>query len=186
MRFRYGSAAIIVALITLSGCGATGAGAGAEPSPTGMSHAEVLAIGKQIAQCIRDQGVVEFPDPIVNEGGQLELPDNAEAEIEGRYPEATLQQAQQACQSLFDQLPESALKGQGSDDPNGPGPEDVEALRAWAKCARENGIPEWPDPKSDGSFPVAGTPLEREGKSDRMRAVFDACQQYWDGGITFS
>jgi hypothetical protein len=75
-----------------------------------MSDAEVLAIGRQIAQCIRDQGIVEMPDPIVDENHHIQLPEGAEEQIEGRYPEATLQQAQQACQSLFDQLPESAVR----------------------------------------------------------------------------
>ena len=42
------------------------------------------------------------------------------------------------------------------------------------------------DPKADGSFPVAGTPLAAEGKSARLLAVFQACSKYWDGGISYS
>jgi hypothetical protein len=182
---RYATAALI--LITLAACGTNGAGAGAGPSPTAMSNAEVLALGKQVAQCFRDNGIPEFPDPIVDDHGQLQLPNNMEAQIEELYPQQALEQAQQACQSLFDQLPESAIRGEGeSTDPDAPGPEDVDALRRWAACARENGIPEWPDPKADGSFPLAGTALGAEGKSERMRRVFEACQQYWSGGITYS
>jgi hypothetical protein len=189
MTVRFGGV-LLVALVTLAGCGALGSGGGAAPSPTPMSDAEVLAIGKQIAQCFREQGIVEIPDPIVDEHHRLQLPGDAQTEIESRYPKSTLDEAQQACQSLFDQLPESAMRGgpeQGANpDEKYPGPEDIDALRAFAACARENGIPEWPDPKADGSFPVRGTALAEEGKSERMRHVFDACADKWSGGITFS
>jgi len=173
-------------LLTLAACGAGGPGAAAGASPTAMSNADVLALGKQVAQCFRDNGIPDFPDPIVDDHGQLQLPDNMEAQIEDVYPAQVLERAQQACQSLFDQLPESAIGGGGDSDSDAPGPGDVEALRQWAACARQNGFPDWPDPKADGSFPLMGTPLEAEGKSQRMLAVFEACRQYWDGGFTIS
>ena len=155
-------------------------------APTTISNADVLAIGKQVAQCIRDNGIPDFPDPIVDDNGQLQLPSNTEDQIENAYPQQVLERAEQACQSLMDQLPESAIGGGGDSDADAPGPGDVEALRQWAACARQNGFPDWPDPKADGSFPLLGTPLETEGKSQRMAAVVEACKQYWDGGFTIS
>ena len=187
----FGSA-VLVALVTLTGCGVLGSGGGASPSPTPMSDAEVLAIGKQIAQCIRDQGIVEMPDPIVDENHHIQLPEGAEEQIEGRYPEATLQQAQQACQSLFDQLPESAVRsgdngGDGNDPGDrAPGPGDMDALRAFAQCVREQGIPDWPDPGADGRFPVSSTPLADQAKSPRLIAAYEACTKYWSGQVAFS
>ena len=174
----------VVALIALAACGTNGPGA--EPAPTSMPEAEVLALGKQIAQCFRDQGIVELPDPIVDEQGRLQFPDNVEAEIEGRYPASALEQAQQRCQSLFDQLPESAIRGESTTDDDMPGPEDFEALTAWAECLRANGIPEFPDPKPDGTFPLVGTPLEGQMKSPRLAAATDKCDQHWGGRITIS
>jgi hypothetical protein len=184
----FGSA-LLVALVTLAGCGVLGSRGGPAPSPTPMSDAEVLAIGQQIAQCIRDQGIVEMPDPIVDENHHIQLPEGAEEQIEGRYPEATLQQAQQACQSLFDQLPESAVRSSGGGSDGGdrsPGPGDLEALRAFAGCVREQGIPDWPDPRADGSFPVIGTPLGEQAKSPRLIAAYQACARYWEGQVSFS
>jgi hypothetical protein len=148
----------------------------------------VLALGRQIAQCFRDNGIPDFPDPVV-EQGHLRLPGDQESEIQSRYPEQTLQQVQSACQSLIDRLPDSAMSGEesgGDTDTSGPGPEDVDALRQWAECLRQNGFPDWPDPKADGSFPLHATPIETEGKSDRMLAAWHACQQYWSGGIRVS
>ncbi len=179
MRLLQGCAAAAM-LLTLAACGAGG------PAQNTISNADVLALGKQLAQCYRDNGVPEFPDPYVDENGQLQLPTNMEEQIEDLYPQQVLERAQLACQSLFDQLPESAIGGGGGSDADAPGPGDVEALRQWAACARQNGFPDWPDPKADGSFPLMGTPLEAEGKSQRMLAVFEACRQYWDGGFTIS
>jgi hypothetical protein len=183
--------ALLVTFVTMTSCGLIGSGNGPAPSPTPMSDAEVLAIGKQIAQCIRDQGIVEMPDPIVDENHHIQLPEGAEEQIEGRYPEATLQQAQQACQSLFDQLPESAVRDGGSGgggDPGdrSPGPQDMEALRAFAQCVREQGIPEWPDPGADGRFPVSTGPLAGQAKSPRLIAAYEACTKYWNGQVSFS
>ena len=91
------------------------------------------------------------------------------------------------CQSLFDQLPESAIRG-GSESSGDdlPGPEDVEALKAFAACIRANGIPEWPDPKPDGTFPLIGTPLEGQGKTPRMSVAYEACAEHWGGRISAS
>jgi hypothetical protein len=50
---------------------------------------------------------------------------------------------------------------------------------------RENGVPEWPDPNADGSFP-SGSVLETEGKSPRIVAGFRACQQYYSGKLRTS
>jgi hypothetical protein len=62
-----------------------------------------------------------------------------------------------------------------------PSAQDMANLRHFAQCMRDNGIPEWPDPKPDGTFPIIGTPLEAEGKSQRVLGGMNACQQYAEG-----
>jgi hypothetical protein len=49
---------------------------------------------------------------------------------------------------------------------------------------REHGIPEFPDPKADGTFPIIGTPLENAGNSEAARSAMDACKVIYDGKIT--
>jgi hypothetical protein len=150
-----------------------------------MSDAEILAIGKQAAACVRENGIPAFPDPYVDHG-RLKLPQGQEQELEGKYSQQLLDQAMQACKSILDKLPDSAIREEGGNDDHAPGPGDVEALRKFAQCMRENGVPEFPDPKADGTIPLRGTPLENEGKSQRMIAGFQACQQYWSGGLAVS
>jgi hypothetical protein len=178
--------AVVLALVVLAACGSPAASGGSpEPSSTTLPDAQLLALGKEVAQCFRQNGIPTFPDPTI-EQGRLTLPDNAMSQIETQYARDVLDQAQHACQSMMDRIPQSQIQGGGSGDRREPGPGDVDALRQWAACVRQHGIPDWPDPKADGSFPLRGTPLETEGKSPRMQQAAQACQQYWSGGITAS
>lgn len=140
-----------------------------------MTDAQILSIGRQAAQCIREHGLSNFPDPVVS-AGQLTLPNEDEA-----LSAPGAQAAVAACRSILDRLPPSAL---GEDDR--PGPEDVSQLVKFAQCIREHGVPDWPDPKADGTFPLTGTAVGREVKSPRVQQAMDACKQYWDGGISAS
>ena len=139
-----------------------------------------------MAQCARAHGQPNFPDPVVNsEGDDIEfnLPNQGDVKVVfqslERFPE---------CKSILDQMSAvSKTKKRGRRSRVGdPGPKDVPALRNFAKCMRQHGLPEWPDPKADGSFPLSGTPLQAEGKSNRIVTAADACKQFWSGRILSS
>ena len=80
----------------------------------------------------------------------------------------------------------------GDDDPSGgdgdrPSQQEMEdAMLAYAKCMREQGIDGFPDPKPDGTFPLLGTPLENEGKSERVLTALEACKHLYDKKIALS
>ncbi|WP_157181329.1 hypothetical protein [Actinopolymorpha alba] len=158
---RYGAAVVLVA--ALSGCGSGGSGEAGAGSDQ-MSDAQVLGIGKELAQCIRQNGIPDFPDPSVRDG-TLAMPEN--------QPEAALDKAMEACRTIAAKLPQSADSEDISAD-------DIVKLRKWARCLRANGVPEWPDPKGDGSFPIKDTALD--GKSERLLRARKECDQYWDKG----
>ncbi|MEV0820025.1 hypothetical protein [Nonomuraea rubra] len=151
-----------IALLAASAACASGGGAG--PGSDTMSDAEILTIGKELAQCMRQNGAPEFPDPTVRDG-QLVMPQN--------QPADQVDKALAACESITRKLPQTAVGDQYSDA-------EIAQLRKFAQCIRENGIPEWPDPKSDGSFPIVGTPLD--GKTERVQRARQACTQHWDKG----
>jgi hypothetical protein len=149
-----------------------------------MSDAQILAIGRELAQCVRDHGLPELQDPKL-ENGQLVVPGLDEMD------EATKQRGEQAleqCRHIMNRLPPAVLGESGpSNDRNRASAEDVPKLRKFAECVRNNGVPEWPDPKPDGTFPGGeDSPLVREGKSPRIVAAMQACRQYWDGSISIS
>jgi hypothetical protein len=60
---------------------------------------------------------------------------------------------------------------------------DVAKMRQYAQCMRQHGISDFPDPRADGVFDLAGTSLANDPKSQRMRDANDACQQYQTGNM---
>lgn len=174
-------------LVTLAACsGGPAASPAATPS---MSEADLLAIGKELVQCMRDNGLPDIPDPYV-EKNRLKLPEGEQEAMEDKYTEQQFDTAEQACQSVADKLPQGAIEnGEGEKGAGpAPGPGDVEALTKFAECLRQNGVPEWPDPAADGRFPLQGTPLEKENPEDspRLKGALEACRQHWTGGIAIS
>ncbi|HYN96725.1 MAG TPA: hypothetical protein VES42_23035, partial [Pilimelia sp.] len=61
---------------------------------------------------------------------------------------------------------------QGGAQPAG----DVAALTAFARCMRGKGVPDFPDPRPDGRFPIAGTSVEG-GKTPALARALAACRQ---------
>jgi hypothetical protein len=84
------------------------------------------------------------------------------------------QAAQDACQPILDRLPAAARKN------SPPTPEELRGLLGFAQCMRENGLPEWPDPQADGTFPLP-EPLRSEGKSPRLVTAERACEHFISG-----
>jgi hypothetical protein len=177
---------VLTGLLVLAGCG-SGKGADAAPSASpSMSDAQIQTIINQLVQCIRDNGAPGMPDVKVQNGRVVDPDENAVDDATKQNFDSALT----ACASIKNKLPPSVF-GEGSDGQDRtqrqlPTAEDLPALRKFAQCMRDNGIPEWPDPKADGTFPIVGTALESEGKSPRIVNAAHGCQQYWSGGITFS
>lgn len=107
------------------------------------------------AQCVRDNGYAEFPDPDA-EGGFKFLIDPGSAP---RFHAAT-----QACRDL---APEG-MRDEGVT------PEQLDALIKLSQCVRENGVPEFPDPGPKGNYDLSGTGI---GPGDaRLDAAMAACR----------
>ena len=117
------------------------------------------------AQCMRDNGVPEFPDPGPDGGLRIgsEVDPNS----------AAFQNAQQACQDL---APQGAGGGGGA-------PLDSAKVAEWAQCIRDNGVPSFPDPEINGGtmqldFGAAG--ISRDDPA--FQGAMDACRAKWPGG----
>jgi hypothetical protein len=171
-------AGVLLAAPVVTACGAHGAGGQPAASPSAMSDAQILALGRELAQCVREHGVPGLPDPTV-ENGRLILPDSATDNI----PEGQGNAAMAACQSIVDRLPSSALGDKGDASRAPLSAADLAKARQLAQCLREHGLTDFPDPGADGVFDLTGTSMANEGKSDRMRVAFDACKQYDVPGI---
>lgn len=146
-----------------------------------MSDAQILAIGRQYAKCLRDHGLTDFPDPVY-QGGHLMMPAGANNDPNGD-PKARMQQnpaAVQACESILNQLPASITHGQN----HTPSAQEMQGIRQYSQCMRQHGVPEWPDPLPNGDFPLS-TPLQQEAdskSSQRILTANDACKHFTNDG----
>ncbi|GAA3840497.1 hypothetical protein GCM10022226_73720 [Sphaerisporangium flaviroseum] len=170
-------ASVVLAAAAIALCSAacsTGGPAQASPTPT-PSRDDVqreLAIKKRFAQCGREHGYPAMRDPVI-ENGEVHFP-----AVPGMTKEKMIALEEiPECRKILNEMP--SLTDRNRPNP----PADAATMRKtrqYAQCLRKNGVPEFPDPKPDGSFPVSGTPLESEIKppSQRMEAARKACVKY--------
>ncbi|RRR99336.1 hypothetical protein [Glycomyces terrestris] len=114
------------------------------------------------SECMRDNGVPEFPDPEQNEGGGISLGLNEDVDPESEEFKA----AEEACE---DQRPQP----NGGEDLD---PEVYEALLAYSECMRENGVPGFPDPEPNGGIMMNSDELGVDPQGEEMQAAQEACQ----------
>ncbi|WP_433042634.1 hypothetical protein [Dactylosporangium sp. CS-033363] len=161
----------------LTACSSGAGGPGAAPSGSFDSD-RALSIGRRFAQCARDHGYPAFPDPEIQNGDLVWPAEGVELKEQIR----SIMEQQPDCKAIMD---ESMSLADPHRDPT-PGPDDMRKLREFAKCMRDQGIEGFPDPKPDGTFPLVGTPLEQEGKSERVLSAIDACKHLYDKKIAIS
>jgi hypothetical protein len=163
----------VVAAIVLAG-GAAGCGSSSPANTTTNSAKGPAAAAFAFSDCMRKNGVSNFPDPQVSTtpgGGSVRIRAVAPA---GRTPQ--FKAAQQACRHLL------------------PGPQNTipaeqharaQALLAFARCLRSHGIANFPDPNGQGQLTsatinAAGVDLHAPG----FLTAAKACVGVTHGAIT--
>jgi hypothetical protein len=164
MRVRICLTLAAAALAFVTGCGgeADGGGVatvGGTATPSSAPSADPDQ-GRKFAQCMRDNGVPDFPDP--GPDGQIVTKDFDRKKLTS---EAGIK-ALQACRDL---APNGGERGDLD-------PAQQEQLRQWAACMRENGI-NMPDPNPNtGGFLGLGGELPFDPDDPKFQAAMDACQ----------
>ena len=148
----------VLLLAGLAGCSAPGGAAGATTTTGGQQAA--AAVWRELVRCARANGMPNLPDPQIDSNGRANFPNGTPD------PPASVRRA---CQSIYDRLPASA-RG----DEERP-PADMQALLRFARCMREHGVADFPDPDAEGNFRAqAGA---TGPKSPRFRGAMQACRQ---------
>jgi hypothetical protein len=106
--------------------------ADAAASPTSAVH---LA-----AECLREHGIANFPDPAVATDGPAAGREILDKSALKAYPDAVVNQAMNACRTALDQA--GLLSGQDSSVSQ----QEIQARLALAGCIRSHGVPNFPDP----------------------------------------
>jgi hypothetical protein len=150
-----------LAALALAGCGDNG-GSGAHPSGSSSASASGSAAASadskakamEVAKCMRANGFPNQPDPVLDDNGDWTFPASADAAA-----------APPPCDAAIRAWKASTSGGRG------PSAEEMAQRRAYAKCIRTHGVADFPDPDSDGNFPLtaeqraqAGSPQAREAQ----------------------
>lgn len=188
--------ALAASAALVGGCGPAGQGQGpgggsSQPSSTGMSEVQILALAKEVADCIRKNGLPGFPDPYF-ENGELKLPP-VDATVEQQGQALLDGTCHEQWQRLEEVLPDQ--KGDEQKEREEPHPlsaEELEKLKDFTNCLREHGMTNLPDPDENGQYHLraAGYP-EGLGKGNRpedatFRDALDACESLHVPGSGFT
>jgi hypothetical protein len=151
--------AAAAALLSLTACSSSGS----DDSKTAASDSEQAAL--DFAQCMRDDGIPSFPDPVAQADGsfRFERPPGASA--------GALDDALESCRSEAQALGIDT----GSD---GGDAETRDGLLRLSRCMRANGLPDFPDPRPDsdslsGLHDLFG---EYDLESPQVVKALNACQ----------
>ena len=142
--------AIPALLLALSGLAACGGGSdGSDVASAGDAKSSAQSTASQpsaqaFSQCMRDNGVPDYPD-----WGPDGPPKGKISPAEAQSP--AFQSAMNACKNL---VPSDIRKGSESD-------KDLGTLQKFAQCMRDNGMPDFPDPKPGSDGPFSGSDVDR-------------------------
>jgi hypothetical protein len=143
---------ILGALALVTACGSS-----SSDEPAAASD---LDQAREFAQCMRDNGVPDFPDP--DPGGGF-------SERQHDPDDPAVRAAQEACRDL-------APGGEHEDFGD---PAFVEQARQFAQCMRDNGVPDFPDPDPDGRLRGPG---HEQQDDPTFRAAMETCREELPGG----
>jgi hypothetical protein len=139
--------------VALAACGKSGD----TDTPTGAKQ----DAARKFAQCMRANGVPDFPDP--DASGQF----RGAGHEQQNDPKFTA--AMEQCRSL----------APGGEHERSRDPAFVEQMRKYSQCMRDNGVPDFPDPDAKGQLRGAG----HEQRNDpTFKAASEACRSKLPGG----
>ena len=161
-------AAIIAALLTVVALGAAGCGGSKDPD-TGSTGTQGSPGGNprnslEYAKCMRREGVPNFPDPNTEGGVQFDKKDGIDPDS------AQFKAADEKCKKY---LPAGSTGQEAGGDPW-----TTDLKLKFAKCMRDTGMPNVPDPDEKGQFPGVGVGGAIDVNSDQFKAAFAKCEQF--------
>jgi hypothetical protein len=154
-----GLAALLVALSLSGGSGPTAAATTPGTTTTSSPATGATSVRKgggrrstvsaaqgwhNLAQCFRSHGLA-IADPTVNADGSSSWSSSAGTPQEVKNAARTI--GKETCRAEFEALPPQALHPP-------PTPAELHGLVLLARCMRDHGIADWPDPNSEGAFPL--------------------------------
>jgi hypothetical protein len=148
--------AVAAVLLSLTACNSSESG----DSSQDTNDPEQAAL--DFAQCMRDNGVASFPDPVAKPDGSFGF-----ARPKG-VPRSALDNALESCQSEARKAGIDALAAAQD-------PEAQDQLLEFSRCMRANGVPDFPDPKPSGSDSLRSIFGEVDLQSPPVQKAMESC-----------
>lgn len=157
---------IVAATFVLAGCSLPWPGSDpASNNPSTNDHQAAL----RFAECMRDHGLADFPDPSTSNGG-FAINGGPGSDLDPSSK--TFKDASTACQKY---LPSGGAKNGKAD------PQMQQKALKFSKCMRDHGITDFPDPKFDsnggGGMQIQLNPDQAGSDLDPNSPQFQAAQQ---------
>ncbi|GAA4446039.1 hypothetical protein [Phytohabitans houttuyneae] len=172
-------AALALALAATAACGgtaeappvATAGGSSTSASPGGDAVAAYVENQRNLVKCFREQGF-DVPDPDAQ--GRIDL---GPAMGGRKKTDPKVRAAWEACKEFSVPVPAEL-----QEKPEPVTAEQLANRREYAKCMRANGMPRWPDPRPDGSWPedMLGGELTPQEQAANIAAL-QICDPVLDG-----
>lgn len=169
-RVRLLAVPMLLLAVALSGCSAepeeqkvASAGGDVKPSAGASAPVDEAAQGRKFAQCMRGEGV-DMPDPGAEGMAAMPALDPKDS--------AAMKKMNAAVEKCREFLPNGGEAPKAS-------AEDLAKAREYAKCVRENGLPDFPDPDPEtGRFKIDP---DKSKAFDKMSEASEKCQQFGAG-----
>lgn len=152
-------AAAAVLPVMLGACSSGSSSSDAPSSAQGGSSSTAQAGQAQFAQCMRQNGVTDFPDP---QNGRFIMRGDVQSNPH-------FHSAVQACQHFL------GPGGLGSNSRNNG---RLQAQLAFAQCMQTHGVPNFPEPNPDGAVEA---PKGIDQNSPAYQKAFNACRSKLPG-----
>jgi hypothetical protein len=145
-----------------SGPGVANASSSSSASVASSSSRSSPASPLALAQCMRNHGIHDFPDP--DSSGNFDL--GGGSDLNPNNP--SYQAAARACRSLGSAGKASAASLS---------PQQIAAVVRFAECMRSHGVDNYPDPDSGGRIPGIRH-FGIDPSSSQFQAANNACEHY--------
>jgi len=116
---------------------------GGTPAPSGPAT-DPVERERQFVACMRGRGV-DMPDPVPGDRSGRSALLHA-IDVQGKGSDPAFQEALDACTTFLPPAP----------PPEPPEAVDLTRMLEFAKCMRDNGLPDFPDPDADGRIIYTG------------------------------
>jgi hypothetical protein len=162
--------AAVGAAVILASAGACGNGSAHAANPASNQRQQAETAWRGLIACLRQNGYPSAPDPVFDNQGGVTFPSGSQGDLP-----ASADQAPAACQRQVQRVSSLPRDTSGG----APTAADRRLGLQLARCLRQNGLADWPDPNSDGTWTL---PADLQGKSPAFVSAMQQCGRYLPSG----